>query len=65
MLSKFFTGYEYTLTEPNSLKTLLALDRQMTWPYYLTSQRVIFFSQSDAALFRLSGGEMSSYISCI
>jgi hypothetical protein len=65
MLSKFFTRYEYTLTEPNSLKILLALDRQMTWPYYLTSQRVIFFSQADAALFRLSGGEMNSYISCI
>jgi len=65
MLSKFFTRYEYTLTEANSLKILLALDRQMTWPYYLTSQRVIFFSQTDAALFRLSGGEMNSYISCI
>jgi hypothetical protein len=65
MLSKFFAKYEYTLTEPISLKILLALDSHMTWPYYLTSQRIIFFSQADAALFRLSGGEMSSYISCI
>jgi hypothetical protein len=65
LLGKHFTKYEFSLNEILSPKVLLALDRNMSWPYYVNGQRIIFYSQQDAAWFKLSGGELHSYIECI
>lgn len=65
LLDKFFIKYEYPINDMLSPRILLSLDRNMTWPYYVTNQKIVFYSQSDAAWFKLSGGGLDSFVSCI
>ena len=37
----------------------------MKWPYYLGRRIVIFYSQEDAAWFRLNGQNLNRYIDYI
>lgn len=59
VLSRIFTCWEYKHNKLSN-KTLIDLDTHMTWPYYLGRDVVAFYSELDAAMFRLNGGELST-----
>lgn len=62
LLCKCYDCYKYQHSEKLNHKTLLILDKNMKWPYYLTKTHVIFYNQDDAAWFRLSGANLNTYI---
>ncbi len=66
-LSKFYDHYEYKITDEINHKTFVLLDKSMKWPYYIgtRSNRVAFYSEEDAAWFRLNGNKILSYVESI
>jgi|TARA_B110000483_G_C18141469_1_gene521640 hypothetical protein len=42
-------------------KAILTLDKNMVWPYYIGKKLVTFYSENDAAWFRLNGGDIAKY----
>jgi len=62
-LKKEFDAYEYENTEYKMAnQSLMKLDKYMVWPYYVSHRKVAFFSQEDAAWFRLNGGTLADYV---
>lgn len=58
------TEFEYHLYEHEDHLTneiFLGLDRNMSWPYYVTKNRVAFYSNVDAAWFQLNGRSLADY----
>ena len=62
LLSKHYDSYKYNHEEKVLNKVYIVLDKSMKWPYYLGRRIVIFYSQEDAAWFRLNGQNLNSYI---
>lgn len=60
VLSAIFTCWEYNYNKLSSNKTLIDLDNHMTWPYYLGRNVLAFYSEVDAAMFRLNGGDLTT-----
>ena len=60
VMSKVFTCWEFEHIRLYNNKTLIDLDSAMTWPYYIGRDRVAFYNELDAAMFKLAGGELSS-----
>ena len=55
IIKKIFTAYSFEL--PNTIKSRHHLGMgQMTYPYYLTSKRLVLFSEMDAMVIKLHGG---------
>ena len=54
-----YTAYEYD-REHFALqsRTLLTLDKNMKWPYYIDRHIIIFYSETDAALYTLYDGDL-------
>lgn len=64
-LAKEFSCHKYEHNEIVSNKDLVYLDSNMTWPYYIDKGLVVFFSDVDAAWFKMNGDsikEFSEYI---
>ena len=55
LLNRFFDSYEFETNEDLTGSILLALDKNLKWPYYIDNRRIIFYSQEDAAWFKLGG----------
>ena len=62
LLSKHYDFYKYKHEEKILNKSFIVLDKSMKWPYYLGRQIVIFYSQEDAAWFRLNGQDLNRFI---
>ncbi len=62
LLSKHYDFYKYKHEEKILNKSFIVLDKSMKWPYYLGRQIVIFYSQEDAAWFRLNGQNLNRFI---
>ena len=66
-LSRVFESYSYQINfnQPKFKKTkhstLIALDKNMKWPYYIGKKYVTFFSEDDASWFRLSGSDINDF----
>ena len=66
-LSKEFKGYtdQINFESKNMNKTrhstVVALDKNMKWPYYIGKKHVMFFSEDDASWFRLSGSNLNDF----
>lgn len=66
-LSKVFDCYSYEINFNNKKfnktkhSTLIALDKNMKWPYYIGKKYVTFFSEDDASWFRLSGSDINDF----
>lgn len=55
VIKKIFTAYSFEL--PNTIKSRHQFGLgQMTYPYYLTSKRLVLFSEMDAMVIKLHGG---------
>jgi len=66
LLSKVFDVYpfEHGLDHlSNSL--LIALDKKMVWPYYISKKFIVFYSHSEASWFTLQGKDLKRFVECI
>jgi len=61
ILKKEFEHHIYEHSERLSNIILLELDKNMTMPYYIDSVNVIFYSDMDAAWYKMNGGSLSGY----
>lgn len=64
ILSKHYQTYKYKIEDEISNFVFVSLDKSMLWPYYLgtRSNHVIFYSEEDAAWFRLNGNNIKNYV---
>ena len=67
ILAKHYQTYKYTITDKINNLVLVNLDKSMKWPYYLgtRSNHVVFYSEEDAAWFRLNGNNIKNYVESI
>jgi len=58
LLKQEFDCYRYPLESDTIIKPkhLIALDRNMQWPYYLSKKQIVLFSEEDSVVFKLVGG---------
>lgn len=59
-LARIFTHWRYHHESYITNGVLLELDKTMTWPYYVSRTIIVFYSEVDAAMFRLSGHKLNS-----
>ena len=67
LLAKHYQTYKYNITDKINNLVLISLDKSMKWPYYLgtRSNHVVFYSEEDAAWFRLNGNNIKHYVESI
>ena len=67
ILSKHFTFYKYPIQDEVNNFVFITLDKNMRWPYYLgtRSNHIVFYSEEDAAWFRLNGNSIKRYVESI
>jgi hypothetical protein len=67
ILSKHYQTYKYSIEDEINNLVLVSLDKSMKWPYYLgtRSNHVVFYSEEDAAWFRLNGNKITNYVESI
>lgn len=58
ILSRVFDSWAYNHKTAITNKVILSLDSTMTWPYYIDKTTVVFYSTTDAAMFKLNGEEL-------
>lgn len=62
LLCQHFNSYKYQHSEKLNHKTLLILDKNMKWPYYVSNTVVVFYNQEDAAWYKLNGQNLNNYV---
>jgi hypothetical protein len=67
ILSKHFQSYKYPIQDEINNLVFISLDKNMRWPYYLgtKSNHIVFYSEEDAAWFRLNGNSIKRYVESI
>ena len=67
IMSKHFQIYKYSINDDINNLVLVSLDKSMKWPYYLgtRSNHVVFYSEEDAAWFKLNGNNIKHYVESI
>ena len=67
ILSKHFTFYKYPIQDEVNNFVFITLDKNMRWPYYLgiRNNHIVFYSEEDAAWFRLNGNSIKRYVESI
>jgi hypothetical protein len=61
VMSGRFQSYSYETANKVSNKSILSLDKNMIWPYYIGKQHVTFYNQDDAAWFQLNGSDINTF----
>lgn len=67
ILSKHYKFYKYPIEDEINNLVFVSLDKSMKWPYYLGTRNnhVVFYSEEDAAWFRLNGNKITNYVESI
>lgn len=67
ILSKHYQTYKYPIEDEINNLVFVSLDKLMKWPYYLGTRNnhVVFYSEEDAAWFRLNGNKITNYVESI
>jgi hypothetical protein len=67
ILSKHYQAYKYPIKDEINNLVFVELDKSMKWPYYLGTRNnhVVFYSEEDAAWFRLNGNKITNYVESI
>jgi hypothetical protein len=67
ILAKHYQHYKYSIEDEINNLVFVSLDKSMKWPYYLGTRNnhVVFYSEEDAAWFRLNGNKITSYVESI
>lgn len=65
VMAKHFENYAYIHEDIVTNRIVLKLDRQMKWPYYISRTLAVFYSQDDAAWFKLNEGKLKEFVDYI
>jgi chaperone required for assembly of F1-ATPase len=65
LMHKHYTAYDYKFQGSRNHSVLVALDKNMLWPYYIGSTVITFYNQQDAAWFQLNGNDIEHFVSFI
>jgi len=65
MMSSEFKEYKFEFKGKINHKTYILLDRNMKWPYYIGKKYVSFYSENDAAWFKLNDQDLGKYVDFI
>lgn len=65
MMSSEFKEYKFEFQGKINHKTYILLDRNMKWPYYIGKKYVSFYSENDAAWFKLNDQDLGKYVDFI
>jgi len=60
LLQPIFTSYKIPLDKEHRIRSkhLIILERSMTFPYYITGSAIWLFSEQDAFMLKLNGGDI-------
>ena len=61
VMRSHFTSYKYILEEKPSNQSLISLDKNMQWPYYIGQKYITFFNEVDASWYRLTGNNLKQF----
>jgi len=61
LMAESYQEYSFPIKGTVSHKAIILLDRNMKWPYYIGKKYVTFYSENDAAWFRLNDNDLSKY----
>lgn len=61
LMRGYFTYYKYQLNEQPSNQSLISLDKNMQWPYYIGQKYITFFNEVDASWYRLTGNNLKQF----
>ena len=61
VLSKHFENHAFHIENRPNHQSLITLDNQMKWPYYISKSVAVFYSSNDAAWFRLNGEDITTF----
>ena len=61
LMRNYFTHYKYKLEEQPSNQSLISLDKNMQWPYYIGQKYITFFNEVDASWYRLTGNNLKQF----
>lgn len=58
LLRKDYDSYAFAHNKETKVtaRHILALDKEMQWPYYLTNKQIVLFSEEDSVIFKLVDG---------
>lgn len=65
ILKKHFVCYSYNHKTFLSNKVLHCLDKKMSWPYHISNNNVIFYSENDSAWFKLNENNLETFLDYI
>ena len=61
VVSKHFQSHSFQIEKRPTHQSLIILDKQMKWPYYISKSVAVFYSDNDAAWFNLNGSDLSQF----
>lgn len=61
LASKYYETYTFTDIDKYQKGAILILDSHQQWPYYLSGNRVVFYEEIDASMFRIAGHNLDDY----
>lgn len=61
MMANYYKEYSFPINGEVNHKAIILLDKNMKWPYYIGKKYVTFYSENDAAWFRLNDNDLSKY----
>ena len=58
LLRREYDHYPFPIEKESKVtaRHILALDKEMQWPYYLTQKQIVLFSEEDSVVLKLVGG---------
>ena len=65
IMAKHFEKYQYENSSRVNHKSLIVLDQNMQWPYYVGHKYVAFYSQTDAGWYAMTGYDLNQYTKLI
>ena len=61
VLSRHFQNHSFHIESKPNHQSFVTLDNQMKWPYYISKTVAVFYSDNDAAWFRLNGEDITTF----
>jgi len=61
LLQRVYDAYTYHITGDVNHQAYILLDMHMVWPYYVGRKLATFYSDNDAAWFRLNNSDLKLY----
>lgn len=65
LLAKHYEHHAYMHEDILTNHIILRLDQNMKWPYYISRTIAVFYSQDDAAWFKLNEGKLKDFVDYI